>query len=120
MKPITLSHTNPLLDNFKTLHESKKPEAFSGFIYLWKCVPEDMFYLGSHKGKPDDEYRGSGARFKRVFEYYGITQFERIVLEYVEDESKIKEREQAWMNKFRAKTSARFYNIKNAVSSLAH
>lgn len=118
MKSIIHTHKNPLLENIELLHQ-QKPENYAGFIYLWKCIPEDMYYLGSHKGLAVDDYRGSGSRFKKVFEYYGITQFKRVILEYLDDENKIKIAEQIWMNKFRAKHSDKFYNIKNAVSSLA-
>lgn len=118
MKSVILSNSNPILENI-TLLEAPRPESFGGFIYLWKCVPEDLYYVGSHKGKPEDEYRGSGARFKKVFEYYGVTKFERVVLEYVDDVSQIKAREQYWMNKFRATKSNRFLNTKNAVARLS-
>ena len=119
MKRLIITHQNPLLENFEALHENNRPEQYAGFIYLWKCIPEDMYYVGSHKGIYHDEYRGSGARFKKAFEHYGITQFKRIILEYIISEDEIKIKEQLWMNKFRAKRSEKFYNIKNVVSSLA-
>jgi hypothetical protein len=114
MKPIVTTHRNPLLEDIKQL-QAVKPEKFAGFIYLWKCMPEDSFYLGSHKGTPNDEYRGSGTMFRRVFEHYGMTQWERVIVEYVVDESQLKHREQYWIDKFRAVQSDRFYNQKNAV-----
>lgn len=118
MKPIIHTHQNPLLENFESLHQVQ-PEQYDGFIYLWKCIPEDMFYVGSHKGPINDEYRGSGRRFKRVFEHYGITQFKRVILEYVPNVEEIKNKEQMWMNKFRAKQSSRFYNTNNVVAHMA-
>jgi hypothetical protein len=118
MKPITYTHQNPLLENIEVLKQHP-PTAYEGFIYLWKCIPEDMFYVGSHKGVANDEYRGSGSRFKRVFEHYGITQFQRVIIEYVAEIKDIKTREQLWMNKFRAKHSSRFYNMNNVVASIA-
>jgi hypothetical protein len=119
LKPIITQHKNPLLENFESLNVQDRPSDYAGFIYLWKCIPEDKFYLGSHKGLVHDEYRGSGSTFKKVFEHYGITQFKRVVLEYVENEDNLKAQEQKWMNKFRAVKSSRFYNNKNAVSNLA-
>lgn len=118
MKPIIYTHQNPLLEDIQKLKQDP-PSYYEGFIYLWKCIPEDMFYVGSHKGLSHDEYRGSGSRFKRVFEYYGLTQFERVIVEYVEDAKQIKVKEQLWMNKFRAKHSSRFYNTNNVVASMA-
>lgn len=118
MKPITFTHTNPLLEDFLALN-STKPDTYAGFIYMWKCIPEDRYYIGSHKGVIHDEYRGSGRTFKRVFEYYGITKFERVILEYVEFEDQIKIREQHWLNQFKAVRSDRFYNQKNSVAGNA-
>lgn len=116
---IQFTHSNPLLDDFEQLQVSEKPAQYAGFVYLWKCIPEDMFYVGSHKGQLTDDYRGSGKRFKKVFEHYGITQFKRVVLEYVEDPAQLKVREQEWMNKLRVKQSSRFYNVNSAVKTLA-
>lgn len=113
MKPVVFTHTNPLLEDIKTL-QAVAPETYEGFIYMWKCIPEDRLYIGSHKGVANDEYRGSGKTFRRVFEHYGLTQFERVVLEYVQDAESLRTREQYWMDKFKAVTSPRFYNEKNA------
>lgn len=119
LKPIITTHKNPLLENFDVLNVQDHPSDYVGFIYLWKCLPEDKFYLGSHKGALHDDYRGSGSTFKKVFEHYGITKFKRVILEYVKTEADLKIQEQKWMNKFRAVKSNRFYNNKNAVSHLA-
>lgn len=116
MKTIILTHTHPLLEDFLALN-ALKPESYQGFIYMWKCIPEDRYYIGSHLGVIHDDYRGSGRLFRKVFEFYGITHFERVILEYVEDATTIKEREQHWLNEFRAVMSDRFYNSKNAVSN---
>lgn len=111
-KRIIFTHRNPLLENIQLL-ESTQPENYAGFVYLWKCIPENMFYIGSHKGKVYDDYRGSGTRFRHVFEYYGSTQFERVILEYVSETDTIKAREQYWMTKFNAAKSQMFYNMRN-------
>lgn len=118
MKPIIFTHTHPLLEDFPALNASK-PEEYQGFIYMWKCVPEDRYYIGSHLGVTNDDYRGSGRLFRKVFEYYGITQFERVILEYVDANASIKEREQHWLNEFKAVQSDRFYNMKNALGNKA-
>ena len=36
------------------------------FIYLWYDAPNDMYYLGKHKGSPDDKYTHSS----RVWEHF--------------------------------------------------
>ena len=115
MKTIIFTHTNPLLDDFQALN-AEKPEKYAGFIYMWKCIPEDCYYIGSHKGVIHDDYRGSGKTFRKVFEHYGLPQFKRVVLEYVTDETTLRLREQYWLDKFNAVKSTRFYNIKNAIT----
>ena len=115
LKEIITTHQNPLLDDFSSLQTTVIPDEYAGFIYMWKCIPEDCYYIGSHLGIPKDEYRGSGRRFKQVFEHYGMTQFERVILEYVVDRADIKNVEQFWLNKFKAVMSVKFYNQKNAV-----
>jgi hypothetical protein len=113
---ITFTHKNPLLENYLAL-EAEQVDEYVGFVYMWKCIPERKFYIGSHKGKITDDYRGSGKVFRQVFEYYGITQFDRVILEYITDEDIIKQREQYWMNKFNAVNSKSFLNMKHALKS---
>jgi hypothetical protein len=115
MKPITFSNTiNPLLENFESL-SAPQPEQYVGFVYIWSIIPEEMFYIGSHHGKITDAYDGTGSRFSQALRYHGITQFKRVILEYVQDKSKLKYREQFWIDKFNAVRSKSFYNMKNAV-----
>ena len=39
----------------------------SGFVYKWTDTSNNMYYIGSHKGTPDDGYIGSGKFFKRAY-----------------------------------------------------
>ena len=39
----------------------------SGFVYRWTDTSNGMYYIGSHKGTPDDGYIGSGKFFKRAY-----------------------------------------------------
>jgi hypothetical protein len=57
--------------------------------------------------------------FRKVFEHYGLTQWQRVILEYVTDEAQLRAREQHWLNVFKAIKSSRFYNEKNVIASLA-
>ena len=34
------------------------------FLYLWYDAPNDMYYLGKHKGSPDDKYTHSSSIWK--------------------------------------------------------
>ena len=39
----------------------------SGFVYKWVDSSNKMYYIGSHKGSPNDEYIGSGVHFSRAY-----------------------------------------------------
>lgn len=39
----------------------------SGFVYKWIDTSNGMYYIGSHKGTPDDGYIGSGTWFMRAY-----------------------------------------------------
>ena len=39
----------------------------SGFVYKWIDSSNQMYYIGSHKGSPNDEYIGSGIHFNRAY-----------------------------------------------------
>jgi len=82
----------------------------TGFVYRWYDTSNNKFYIGSHKGTPDDGYVGSGTWFKKAYTkrpesfireimYEGVNyrKYEQIILEY-ED----------------AASSDCFYNLKNA------
>jgi hypothetical protein len=113
---ITITHRNPLLEDISQL-AAVEPKEYVGFVYLWKCIPENLYYIGSHKGNAYDQYRGSGRRFKQVYDYYGLTKFERVVLEYVTAVSELRRREQHWMDKFNAVGSKLFLNEKKALNT---
>jgi hypothetical protein len=39
----------------------KQEEMSEAFVYLWYDAPNDMYYLGKHKGSPDDTYTHSSS-----------------------------------------------------------
>ena len=39
----------------------------TGFVYRWIDTSNKMYYIGSHKGTPDDGYIGSGTWFMRAY-----------------------------------------------------
>ena len=53
---------------------------YIGFIYLWKNKINNKKYIGSHIGKVDDGYIGSGTYFKNAIKKYGLCNFERQIL----------------------------------------
>lgn len=85
--------------------------SYAGFIYEWTNKLNGMKYLGSHKGKIDDGYVGSGKRFENARKKYGIENFERTIIEYVEEETNILLREQFYLDKFNCARSSLYYNI---------
>jgi group I intron endonuclease len=83
----------------------------SSFVYMWKNKVNGKKYIGRHTGSEDDSYVGSGKRFQRALKKYGADNFERVILERVEDDTLIKEREQYYLDFFDAANSNMFYNI---------
>lgn len=116
MKKIVFNNTHDaLLENFDSL-DSKKIDNYEGYVYAWKCLPEQRLYIGSHIGTVKDGYDGSGTLFRQVFRHYGATQFKRVILEYVEKKDDVKRVEQRWLDKFSAVRSSLFYNKRNALT----
>lgn len=50
-----------------TVYSHKNIKPYTGFVYLWRDSETKMFYLGSHKGHPEDEYTGSGKYFGTAY-----------------------------------------------------
>lgn len=84
---------------------------YSGFIYEWTNKLDGMKYLGSHKGTIDDGYTGSGKRFGNAVDKYGIENFERAIVEYIEKEEDILIREQHYLDTIGCAKSPLYYNI---------
>ena len=84
---------------------------YSGFIYLWTNEIDGKKYLGSHLGTLDDGYIGSGERFLRAVNKYGIENFSREIIEYVKDEKNIRKREQYYLDFYKVALDENFYNI---------
>ena len=66
-----------------------------GFVYRWYDASNGKFYIGSHKGSPDDGYLGGGVLFRRAYAkrhksfireiiYSGVNyrEYEQIILDY--------------------------------------
>ncbi|CAB4129694.1 grpIintron_endo, group I intron endonuclease [uncultured Caudovirales phage] len=84
---------------------------YIGFIYEWTNNLNGMRYVGSHKGTVGDGYTGSGKRFINAVRKYGIENFTRTILEYVEEASEILIREQHYLDTLDCAKSPSFYNI---------
>jgi hypothetical protein len=57
-------------------------EEYIGFVYCWENIENGKKYIGSHLGKIDDGYTGSGKYFCRAYEK-NPEKFKRVILEYV-------------------------------------
>jgi hypothetical protein len=79
-------------------------------IYKRKIVETGKYYIGKHKGG-DKYYYGSGKDYKTDLKKYKVIETE--ILEYVEDITKLNEREIYWLEYFDAVNNPLFYNKTN-------
>lgn len=86
---------------------------YYGFIYEWTNMINGKKYIGSHAGTIDDGYIGSGKIFQRAVKKYGIENFTRSIIEYVEIEDRLYllEREKFYLDKVNAYYSDDYYNV---------
>lgn len=84
----------------------------SGFVYIWINKVNNKKYIGSHIGTVDDGYIGSGVIFKQAVAKYGIDNFERVILEHVDLNENVRDREQHYLDLFNAANDRSFYNVK--------
>lgn len=85
----------------------------SGFVYMWINKLNSKKYIGSHIGSQNDGYIGSGPIFKKAIEKYGIDNFERIILEEVDDKLELRKREEYYLELFNVENDKQFYNVRN-------
>lgn len=87
--------------------------AYSGFVYEWTNKINGKKYIGSHKGKINDGYVGSGSAFLKAYRKYGKENFVRTIIEYVEHIKDLKTREEYYLRLVDAKTNRLYYNLSN-------
>jgi group I intron endonuclease len=80
-----------------------------GFVYRWINLSNNMYYIGSHKGSPDDGYIGSGIYFKRAYKK-SPNNFVRDILYQGKD---FRELEEFILKTLNAKKDKLSYNLKN-------
>jgi hypothetical protein len=85
-----------------------------GFVYLWRDRHRKMFYLGSHHGREDDGYVGSGKRFKVAYRKRPNDFKRRIIARNFVDDPKVTlQLEQYWLNFIKPEElCTRYYNFK--------
>lgn len=79
-------------------------------IYKRKILATGKYYIGKHKGG-NKYYKGSGKDYKIDLKLY--KDYETEILEYIDDISKLNEREEYWLKYFNAVNNPLFYNKTN-------
>jgi len=94
---------------------------YNGFVYLWINLTNGKLYIGSHWGKLDDGYVGSGVLFKKAIRKYGLNNFSRTILEIREfrDRKDLQETEIFFLKSLCVVKKNVYYNLTdNAGASL--
>lgn len=85
--------------------------ATDSFVYEWTDHYNGMFYIGYHKGSPDDGYIGSGKLFKKAYARNPHL-FTREIIAQGSD-SEMKELERKMLKEVNAANNPRYYNLRN-------
>lgn len=80
-----------------------------GFVYKWVDSSNGMWYIGSHKGNPDDGYIGSGTRFTNAYSKRPES-FNRQIIYIGSD---YRELEDFILEELDAANDTKSYNLKN-------
>lgn len=86
-----------------------------GYIYMTVNKINGKTYIGQHKSMKfchQDKYMGSGKNIKRAFKKYGIENFEKLLVQYVETKEEADKQERFWIAHYRERGMAQ-YNITN-------
>lgn len=79
-------------------------------IYRRQIVATGKYYIGKHKGG-DKYYKGSGKEYKQDLKIY--KEYKTEILEYIDDVSKLNEREEWWLHSVNAASNPLYYNKTN-------
>ena len=80
-----------------------------GFVYRWYDTSNGKFYIGSHKGTPDDGYLGGGVLFRRAY----AKRPESFIREIIYKGVHYREYEQTILDYEDAANNNMFYNLVN-------
>lgn len=80
------------------------------YIYLTTNNINGKQYIGQHKGKPNDNYYGSGTTIIKALEKYGKENFSKTILCFCETREEADEQEKFFIQKYDAVNSNNFYN----------
>ena len=80
------------------------------YIYLTTNKINGKQYIGQHKGKPDDDYLGSGTGILRAIAKYGKANFSKEIICFCETREEADQKEKEIIAKYNAVESKQFYN----------
>lgn len=86
------------------------------YIYKTTCLVNGKQYIGSHYGRLDDSYIGSGTLLRKAIKKYGNKNFSKIILESNVSAKTVFERELYWINLYNACYDKLFYNVSDTPS----
>lgn len=88
-------------------------ENYVGFVYMWTNTQNNKKYIGSHCGKIDDGYIGSGKYFRNAFTKNPEV-FNRTILEYFYDKKDQFIIEQKYLDRIKnIMEDDEYYNLSN-------
>lgn len=85
-------------------------------IYRRQIIATGKFYIGKHNGNKGSYYKGSGIDYLQDYKKYVKNpkfDLKEEILEYVDDISKLNEREEYWLKHFNVAKNPLFYNKTN-------
>lgn len=81
-----------------------------GFVYKWINKINKKWYIGSHRGHPEDGYTAGGKLIKEAFRKHGIENFEREIISITDH---YRELEEFILTELDAMNNPASYNLKN-------
>ena len=83
-----------------------------GFVYIWFDRKNKRYYIGSHKGNPEDGYISSSSWMKNAY-YRRPEDFKRKILSIRGNRRELLEEEQKWLDLIDDKElGKKYYNLK--------
>lgn len=85
-----------------------------GYIYIIINNVNGKKYIGKHESSKfiyEDNYKGSGVLLWQAYKKYGIKNFDKLLVQYVETEKEANEKEEFWINYYDTRNPKKGYNI---------
>jgi len=93
----------------------KNKDNIYGFVYITENIKTKSFYIGQKKintsNNPWQTYLGSGVLLNKKIKEYGAENFRRKIIDIAYSGNELNEKEQYWIDHFKAVENRKFYNI---------